>query len=210
MITAALSGFFYGWNMQEKMRTVRLYGVLGATFGRVHRLAVSTPKEALKALSVILPGFEPFINNSRRRGLAYAVFSGKSNLTIDGLNTDNSDRDIRIAPMIIGSKQAGVFQIIAAAIIAVVMWWNPLGWSAAAVAAGYATAASMAIGGVIQMLSPQARGLASKQDADNQASYAFGSVTNTAAQGYPVALPYGKPRIGGAIISAGIYVEDQQ
>ncbi|SFA96011.1 hypothetical protein SAMN05216502_104343 [Citrobacter amalonaticus] len=68
----------------------------------------------------------------------------------------------------------------------------------------------MMLGGVIQMLSPQPTGLASKQDAANQASYAFGGVTNTAAQGYPVPLLYGKRRIGGAIISAGIYVEDQQ
>jgi hypothetical protein len=52
--------------------------------------------------------------------------------------------------------------------------------------------------------------LASKQSADNRASYAFGGVTNTAAQGYPVPLLYGRRRIGGAIISAGIYVEDQQ
>jgi len=65
-------------------------------------------------------------------------------------------------------------------------------------------------GGVIQMLSPQPAGLSSKRDADNQASYAFGGVTNTASQGYPVPLLYGKRRIGGAIISAGIYVEDQQ
>lgn len=196
--------------MVTKMRKVRLYGVLGATYGREFNLAVSTPKEAFKALSVILPGFEAFINNSRRKGLAYAVFSGKDNIGIDGLSTDNSLRDIRIAPIIIGSKQAGIFQIIAAAVIAAVMWWNPMGWSAAAVAAGYGMAASMALGGVIQMLSPQAKGLAMSQDADNKASYAFGGVTNTAAQGYPVALCYGKPRIGGAIISAGIYVEDQQ
>lgn len=40
--------------------------------------------------------------------------------------------------------------------------------------------------------------------------YAFGGVTNTTAQGNPVPLLYGKRRIGGAIISAGIYVEDQQ
>ncbi|HHP0580598.1 TPA: tail assembly protein, partial [Enterobacter hormaechei] len=56
----------------------------------------------------------------------------------------------------------------------------------------------------------QPAGLASKQDASNRASYAFGGVTNTAAQGYPVPLLYGRRRIGGAIISAGIYVEDQQ
>jgi predicted phage tail protein len=64
--------------------------------------------------------------------------------------------------------------------------------------------------GVIQMLSPQPGGLARKESPDNKASYAFGGVTNTASQGYPVGLLYGKRRIGGAIISAGIYVEDQQ
>lgn len=195
--------------MQEKIRTVRLYGVLGATFGRVHRLAVSTPKEAFKALSVIIPGFEPFVNSSKRKGLAYAVFSGTTNLTISELDADNSDRDIRIAPIIIGSKQAGLLQIIAGAILVVAGYFT-FGTTSAVGMGMIAAGASMAIGGVIQMLSPQTKGLASKQDADNQASYAFGSVTNTAAQGYPVALPYGSPRIGGAIISAGIYVEDQQ
>jgi len=60
------------------------------------------------------------------------------------------------------------------------------------------------------MLSPQPKGLASAQSADNKASYAFGGVTNTTAQGYPVALGYGRRRIGGAVISAGIYAEDQQ
>lgn len=195
--------------MNEKIRTVRLYGVLGATFGRVHRLAVATPKEAFKALSVIIPGFEPFINSSKRKGLAYAVFSGTNNLTISELDADKSDRDIRIAPIIIGSKQAGLLQIIAGAILVVAGYFT-FGTTSAVGMGMIAAGASMAIGGVIQMLSPQTKGLASKQDADNQASYAFGSVTNTAAQGYPVALPYGSPRIGGAIISAGIYVEDQQ
>lgn len=74
----------------------------------------------------------------------------------------------------------------------------------------FAAGASMTLGGIVQMLSPQPGGLASKQDADNQASYAFGGVTNTAAQGNPVPLGYGRRRIGGAIISAGIYVEDKQ
>lgn len=60
------------------------------------------------------------------------------------------------------------------------------------------------------MLSPQPVGLSCKQDAANQASYAFSGVTNTAAQGYLVPLLYGKRRIGGAIISAGIYIEDEQ
>lgn len=64
-------------------------------------------------------------------------------------------------------------------------------------------------GGVIQLLSPQPGGLARKESSDNKASYAFGGVTNTTSQGYPVGLLYGKRRIGGAIISAGIYVGDK-
>ena len=96
----------------NEMRTIRLYGVLGATFGRVHKLAVSTPKEALRALSVVVPGFEAFVNSSNRRGLAYAVFRGEKNIGISELESDRGKEDIRIAPIIIGSKQAGVFQTI--------------------------------------------------------------------------------------------------
>ncbi|WES90505.1 tail assembly protein [Dickeya fangzhongdai] len=193
----------------QPLRNIRLYGVLGTTFGRVHRLAVATPHEAIRALCVLLPGFEAYLNTSKRRGLIYAIFSGKTNISADELEADHGSGDIRIAPVITGSKQAGLFQVIAGAALAALMWWNPLGWSAATVAAGYMAAGSMAVGGVIQMLSPQARGLAISESADNKASYAFGSVKNTAAQGYPVPLLYGKRRIGGAIISAGIYVEDQ-
>lgn len=51
--------------------------------------------------------------------------------------------------------------------------------------------------------------LLSKQNADYKASYAFCGVPNTTAQVNPVLLVFGKSRIGGAIISAWIYVEDK-
>lgn len=98
--------------VSEEFRTIRLYGVLGATFGREFKLSVSSPKEAIRALSVIVPGFERFLNTSKQRGLTYAVFSGKRNLLNDELSMDRSTEEIRIAPVIIGSKRAGVFQTI--------------------------------------------------------------------------------------------------
>ncbi|KFC77393.1 phage tail assembly protein [Ewingella americana ATCC 33852] len=116
---------------------------------------------------------------------------------------------IRIVPVIIGSKRAGLFQTILGVAL-VVAGYALSGFTAGASMALVAPGIALAAGGVIQMLSPQASGLASKQDSANQASYAFGGVTNTASQGYPVALGYGRRRVGGAIISAGIYVEDQQ
>lgn len=196
--------------INQEMRTVRLYGVLGSTFGRQFTLAVSTPREAVRALSALLPGFEAFLNNSRRRGLTYAVFSGKRNINQDELAADHSLEDIRIAPVVVGSKRGGLFQTILGVALLAVAVFAP--WGTAFAASNFlgALGASMALGGIVQMLSPQAGGLASKQDSDNRASYAFGGVTNTAAQGYPVPLPYGKRRFGGAIISAGIYTEDQQ
>lgn len=70
----------------QPLKTIRLYGVLGATFGRVHRLAVETRQEAIKALGVIIPGFEKFLLTSKSRGLTYAVFDGQHNLSKDELD----------------------------------------------------------------------------------------------------------------------------
>lgn len=71
--------------------------------------------------------------------------------------------------------------------------------------------ASMVMGGVIQMLTPQPSfGMSVSQSVENKPSYAFGSPVNTTAQGYPVPILYGEREIGGAVISAGIYAENQQ
>ncbi|WP_421533019.1 tail assembly protein [Lelliottia amnigena] len=193
----------------ESQRTIRLYGVLGATFGREFKLSVASPKEAIRALCVIVPGLERFLNTSKQRGLTYAVFSGKRNLQNDELVMDQSFADIRIAPVVVGSKRGGIFQtILGVALVAAAIWMPGVSIGASNIM--FQIGGAMALGGVVQMLSPQTTGLASKQSADNKASYAFGGVTNTTTQGNPVPLLYGRRRIGGAIVSAGIYVEDQQ
>ncbi|ORM66132.1 tail assembly protein [Pantoea rwandensis] len=201
--------------MIEMMTEIHLGGVLGGTFGRVHHRLISKVHEATIALSATIDGFGAYMRSSKKRGLTYAVFRGKQNLGVDDLGFPVTKEVIKIMPVIIGSKKAGLLQTVLGAVLVVVgvvvgvmTSWTGVGGviGSAMVSAGIGLMA----GGVIQMLSPQPAGLASKQDADNQASYAFGSPTNTAAQGYPVPLLYGQRRIGGAIISAGIYVEDQQ
>jgi len=192
--------------MQEVMMQIELSGVLGKTFGKTHHRLISTTHEACRALAATINGFEQFMNTSKQRGLTYAIFCGNKNIGEDNLGFPVTGDVIRIVPVIIGSKKAGLLQTILGAVLVVVgTITSPYG-GGVLIAPGVALMA----GGVIQMLSPQAAGLSSKQSADNRASYAFGGVTNTAAQGYPVPLLYGRRRIGGAIISAGIYVEDQQ
>ena len=195
--------------MQEVMSRIELGSVLGKTFGKVHYRLISRVSEAGVALAKTIPGFEQFMISSQRRGLTYSVFKGKKNIGVDDLGFPVTGDVIRIVPVIIGSKKAGLIQTILGAVLVIASIWMP-GLSIAASNMMFAAGASITLGGVVQMISPQATGLASKQSSDNRASYAFGGVTNTAAQGYPVPLLYGRRRIGGAIISAGIYVEDQQ
>ncbi|WP_114195481.1 tail assembly protein [Edaphovirga cremea] len=198
----------------NELNTIRLYGQLGAMFGRVHRLAVNSPREAIRALSIILPGFEHFMMTSKQRGLVYAVFKGKRNIGLEELKDNSGTQDIRIAPVISGNKRAGMFQIVLGAVLiaATIISMGSFAAIAASTWASMAlmTGVSMVMGGVMQMLSPQPKGLSMGQDPDNKPSYAFGGPVNTTAQGNPVGVLYGQREIGGAVISAGIYAEEQQ
>ena len=186
--------------MIEKLREVRLYGILGTRFGRIHRLAVTSTSEALRALSVLIPGFRQFLLDAQSKRLTFAVFNGRRNLCKDDLDAPVGDDTIRIAPVIIGSKSGGLFQTILGAALAVVgfVFNQPT-----LIGLGV----SMALGGITQMLSPQQAGLAGV--ADNGTSYYFNGPVNSAAQGEPVPLVYGEMIVGSKVVSSGIYTEDQ-
>lgn len=200
--------------MMNEYKTVLLSGSLARLFGRVHRLVIDTPAEACRALSVTIPGFEAFMQNAHLKGLRFAIFKGKHNISQDELKHNSGKEVIRIVPVIAGSKRAGVLQTVIGAVLVVVGAigaFTPFGqafgggaWGPAAMKIG----AAMMIGGVAQMLSPQAKGLASRQEPDNMPSYAFGGPVNTVAMGNPVGVAYGLRERGGAIISAGIYIGD--
>ncbi|MEA5673235.1 tail assembly protein [Pseudomonas sp. MH2] len=191
----------------QPVTTVVLYGKL-RQFGRSFRLSVRSPAEAIKALCVQIPGFERFLITAKSEGVEFAVFRGARNLKEEEL-CFAGDGEIRIAPVVSGSKRGGLIQTIIGVAIVALAWWNPLGWSAATALAVGMGGGSMALGGVIQMLSPQAKGLSMSGAPENLPSYAFGSAKNTTASGNPVPICIGKRRWGGAIISASVYAEDK-
>ena len=196
-----------------RLTTIRLYGALGARFGRVHKLAVQTSAEAVKALCINFDGLEDYLMNAKKNGMTFAVFRGKRNIGVQDYCELAGDSDIRIAPVMEGAKKAGMFQtilgavmVVAGVIIGVTTNWTGVGltFGAGLIMSG----ASMMAGGLYQMLSPQPKGLQGRDDPDNKPSYVFGGSVNTLAMGNPVALLYGEREIGGAIISAGIVAED--
>lgn len=193
----------------QPLTTIRLFGQL-RQFGKAYRLAVSTPAEAIKALCVQIPGFERFLSNAKSRGLEFAVFRGRRNISEAEL-AFHGEGEIRIAPVIIGSKRAGLLQTVIGVTLIIASFFVPGSTPFAAAAANALMASGIALtaGGVIQMLSPQAKGLKTSAASENTPGYAFGSAKNTTASGNPVPLCLGRRRWGGAIISAAIYAEDQ-
>ena len=189
----------------QPLTTILLYGQL-RQFGRTFRISVRTPVEAVRALCVQVPGFERFLSNAKSRGIEFAVFREKTNLREKELGFAG-DGDIRIAPVITGSKRGGVLQTVIGAVLIAVSFFTF--WAPPVSAGLFASGVGMVAGGVIQMLSPQASGLKTSAAPENTPGYAFGSAKNTTASGNPVPLCYGKRRVGGAIISAAVYAEDK-
>lgn len=189
--------------MQSTMRTVKLYGILGNKFGRTHKLSVKSPSEAIKALCVTIPGFEKFLHKSKDAGLTFAVFNGKKNIGEAEL-AFNGSKDIRIAPVPIGNKRNGLFQTILGVVLIVVGAFTSWSGGTVLIQAGIGLVA----GGVIQMLSPQPKGLGSSEQVENTPSKMIGGAVNTTALGSPIGILAGERQIGGAIISAGIMAEN--
>lgn len=189
----------------QKLRTVRLYGIAGQRFGRVHRFAVSSTAEAMRALCSQVVGFKKFLINAKDNGLTFAVFNGKRNLDANELAHPVGGEEIRIAPIIVGSKNSGLFTTILGTALAVV------GVVTSEYGGGFliGIGASMALGGVVQMLSPQQVGLASSSGPDNGTSYYFNGAVNSNAQGDCVPIGYGRMRVGSKVASASISAVDQ-
>jgi predicted phage tail protein len=187
----------------EQLRTIKLYGPL-RPFGKEFKLAVKSPAEAIKALCVNVPGFEQFLSTAKSKGLEFAVFLGKENIGEDKLNMAGT-REIRIAPIIVGSKSGGLFQTILGAVLIAAAIFLPF-TSPLLLNVGIA----MVAGGIMQMLSPQPSGLNQREPTENKPSYTISGAVNTTAYGNPVAIGAGLLVVGGAIISAGIYSEDIQ
>ncbi|WP_410738653.1 tail assembly protein [Citrobacter freundii] len=90
-----------------RLTTIRLYGALGARFGRVHKLAVQTTAEAVKALCINLDGLESYLMNAKKNGMTFAVFRGKRNIGVEDYQNLAGNSDIRIAPVMEGVNRHG-------------------------------------------------------------------------------------------------------
>lgn len=193
------------------MTTVYLSGLLIRKFFRKKDYLLDSQNtwEVFRALKATLAGFEQEIKRLETLGMRFAIFRNRKNVREDDFERGGAT-EVRIVPVVGGSKRGGGLQTVLGVVLIALAYFNPFGYfSGPAVSAMYAAGAANVAGGVMQMLSPQARGLSQSGAPENLPSYAFGSAKNTIASGNPVPICIGERRWGGAIISASIYAEDK-
>jgi predicted phage tail protein len=204
------------------LNTIFLHGDLAEKFGDEHRLAVSTPREAVKALCVIKKGFREAFEDGE-----YKVIR-KSQKTGDGLVLDEvtiflgmSDTDLHIIPMPAGSKKAGVGKILLGvafigAAILTAGGTAALGAGLGAFAGGAGLTmsvglslfgASLVLGGVASMMMPTPGAPNPNAAEDKEQSFLFNGAVNVQAQGHPVPLAYGRVLTGSVVVSSGISIQ---
>ena len=196
------------------LKTIKLYGVLAKKFGKQFKLDVANTREAVRALSVQIPGFEKFMLHAHEHGLTFAVFQDKHNISEKELDMGTEASVIKIVPKVVGAGgDGGVLNTILGAVMVVVgvVVGYVAGWTGIGAQVGVSLIGAgigMMVGGVAQMLMPKIDNSQDQNQDGNKANFGFGGAVTTVAQGNPVPVLRGRREIGGFIVSAGQYAED--
>lgn len=174
-------------------------GAMGAKFGRVWNLAVSTPQEALRLIDANKPGLLNWIRQNAAIYDRYKVVctyenDRKEHLDEASFGLLRRAKVIRFVPIPLGAGAA--VRIIVGVALIISSFYGGGPW---ALSAGI----SMVLGGVIQALTP----IPKKKDsgASTQSNY-FNGPENTIQQGVPVPLIYGRCLVGSHAISANLSI----
>ncbi|MCE6123110.1 tail assembly protein, partial [Acinetobacter baumannii] len=207
------------------LKTIKLYGILGQKFGREFKLDVANTREAMRALSVQITGFEHFMLHAHEQGLRFAVFLKSKNssnkrgkkrpaiydhetkrlITGDNIGEEQLDMNteaevIHIVPRVVGAGGNGILQTVLGAVMVVVgvlVTVGTLGGGAPLGAALIGSGIGMMLGGVAMMLMPKVDTTQDQNQDGNRANKGFGGAVTTVAQGNPVPILYGQREIGG-------------
>ena len=226
-------------------QVVRLLGDLGERYGAEHVYQnLRTPADAIKLLCINYPAFQSELIAAHESGIGYRVLQAGVDLDLNDLHLPIGQNDLIVTPVLTGQDGAGRFFLGAALIGASfllpgaglfgttsVFGISAAGATGAGVVAGSAAAtlagtalsaigASLVLGSVSQMLSPQpelpgfgvsARGefRATRPESvnrgfDGQQSYAYLGAQNTVGVGATIPVAYGKVLIGSHVISADV------
>jgi len=232
------------------MQLVMLAGELGEKYGTQHEYYnLRTPADAIKLLCVNHPGFQRDLVTAHENGIGYKLIQSGAAMGYDELHLPFGSKPMMLVPVISGSGGSTGQILIGVGLVAASFLLpgaglfgatSVFGVGALTTAAGAATlgtvigtslsaiGASLILGGVANMLSPQpeipklgsnrfdggtnARGTGPQgvtRGADGQQSYGFTGPANTVGTGATVPVIYGEVITGGHLLAVNLEVTDE-
>ena len=198
------------------MKVVKVYGALRKRLGQCRfEFDVATPAQAIKALCVNFSGLEKWLIDSEKDGVGYRVAVSKEKVTeedVSPLFMPFSEKEVfSITPVIAGAG-SGTGQIFAGlALIAVSIAVPAAAFGLKSMLSVGLAGGALLLGGIAQAISPQPQlGLERGKEAARLESFVFNNVVNTAKQGLPVPIAYGRVFVGSAVLSSGLDVDQKQ
>lgn len=188
------------------MRTIKLYGELGEKFGKTFELEVLSPAEAIRALCVLIKGFEEYLLGSEKNGVGFKVFDTDNQLGERDLGLRGSGV-IKLVP-VIGGANGETRIIIGAVLVAASLVMTATGFGAGAAPYVMNAGVALMLGGAIEMIAGRPKTPEISEKPENKPSYLFSGAVNTTAQGHPVPLGYGRMIVGSAVISASMSTQN--
>lgn len=184
----------------ERLITVKLLGAAGRRFGRIHRLAISSPAEAVRALCSIHPTFQAWVLEQHDLGVAWRVVTDSPcGLPESELQRETSSDTIILAPLIrgAGGNTGSVFQIILGVALIALAFVSFGTTALAGVLSGGIGSIGMGfvglgllLGGIAQLITPTP-----KKPADPKQSNLFTRNSNDGGFGEVVPVLYGRRRV---------------
>lgn len=178
------------------LRKIRLYGALGAKYGREFKISAFSVVEGVRLVAAQIPGlydairegrFHVTVGDHRRRGVHMDEGTIEASLPAG---------DIHITPALRGGKTGGLGKILVGTLLVAASFFVPVGGTFLA-----SVGLSMALAGVSSLLAGQKKAQKQKR------SY-MDSGQQTSDQGGCVPIVIGRFMATPKIISAGVTVND--
>ncbi len=218
-------------------QVVRLLGDLGERYGAEHTYTnLRTPADAIKLLCINIPELQEELVHAHEHGIGYRLIQADADLGYEDLKLPLGSNDLILTPVIAGSGD-GIGRILIGAALVVGAFFTggaTIGLLGLAAPIAVSTVlggigASLILGGVSQLLSPQPQipnlsgagrlgsPTATSTDgpqsivrgSDGRQSYAYTGAANTVGVGATIPVAYGEVLIGSHLLSANVDVTDE-
>ena len=192
------------------MVQVKFYGSLKRFADEPLELDVGNFKELMSGLLTQIKGLRQHLRHGYYKVRVGSKYLSEEQLKANPIIDLKDDCTVHFTPVVAGAgKGGGGLQMIVGAVLIAIAYINPFGYlSGPMVTAMYAAGVSMALSGVVGLLTKPPEMNNKYDDGEKKQSTSFSNIRNLTPQGRPIPLLYGKMLTSFVLISQGIETID--